>query len=273
MSEYIDWDNLSNEMKESFFKQIKNEATVNENVKHPASTHFKEHGWVHIKGFLDETMCNYFYHYIQLESKRALTVEQIDGLDYDTDRFGTFTDTQVPGDFSQYGDMAFDTLLSLGLEKMEIFTNLKLVPTYSYHRLYTKQSELKRHRDRPSCEISTTISLGADVSNLGKKEQDYIWPIHIEDEKGPPIGLKLEKGDMLIYRGCDLFHWREPLKAYNHAQVFLHYNEKDKDNDNLFDGRPALGMAPLNKNDDNKIKNEIEGDPNTQVREDAFVVE
>ena len=47
---------------------------------------------------------------------------------------------------------------------------------------------------------------------------------------------------MLIYRGCDLFHWREPLKAFNHAQVFLHYNEKNGKNNILYDGRTTLGL-------------------------------
>ena len=48
---------------------------------------------------------------------------------------------------------------------------------------------------------------------------------------------------MIIYRGCELEHWREPLWGNNHAQVFLHYNEKDGEYDIPFDGRPLLGMG------------------------------
>ena len=54
---------------------------------------------------------------------------------------------------------------------METMTSLELVPTYSYHRLYTTGTELKRHKDRPSCEISTTLCLGYDISNLDDKKE------------------------------------------------------------------------------------------------------
>ena len=36
--------------------------------------------------------------------------------------------------------------------------------------------------------------------------------------------------DAVIYRGCDLEHWREPCeggKDYRLGQVFLHYINKD----------------------------------------------
>ena len=36
--------------------------------------------------------------------------------------------------------------------------------------------------------------------------------------------VDLEIGDMLIYEGCKLEHWREPFEGDNCGQVFLHYN-------------------------------------------------
>ena len=47
---------------------------------------------------------------------------------------------------------------------------------------------------------------------------------------------------MLIYKGCLLEHWRKPFKGENCFQVFLHYNKKNKKNNNLFDGRRHLGL-------------------------------
>ena len=89
---------------------------------------------------------------------------------------------------------------------MEELTGKQLVPTYSYARIYKNGDELKRHKDRPSCEISTTINLGGEP-----------WPIFIDgtgannviDEyknihkPNAPKGTKvdLEIGDMLIYEG------------------------------------------------------------------------
>ena len=52
----------------------------------------------------------------------------------------------------------------------DIATGLKLVPTYAYCRLYKNGNILRRHKDRPSCEISTTIHLGGTP-----------WPIFMDD--------------------------------------------------------------------------------------------
>jgi hypothetical protein len=276
MNEYIDWDNFTLEQKEDFFKQIKKESAVNKNIKHPAAKFFEENGWVKIEGFINETMANYFYHYVQLESKRATFIEEREGDNYDSNRYGTFKDHQAPGDFSHYGDLAFDTLLSLGLEKMEIFTGKKLVPTYSYHRLYTKGTELKRHRDRESCEISTTLCLGYDISNIdNKKYVNWNWPMFVEEEGKESVPVHMKPGDMIIYRGCKLYHWRDPFMGLNHAQVFLHYNEvKEGSNNNLYDNRPTLGLgAEYRPNNDEVEKNNIEGEDNTIVKSNAFIVD
>ena len=55
-----------------------------------------------------------------------------------------------------------ETLLVKTIAVMQKKTGLKLVPTYSYTRLYRKGNILQRHKDRPSCEISTTLNLGGD---------------------------------------------------------------------------------------------------------------
>ncbi len=70
-----------------------------------------------------------------------------------------------------------------------------------------------------------------------------MWPIYLEDVNGKEVEVKMKPGDLLIYRGIELPHWRKPFKGYMCGQVFLHYNNKatkgwDK---NLFDNRPHLG--------------------------------
>jgi hypothetical protein len=49
---------------------------------------------------------------------------------------------------------------------------------------------------------------------------------------------------MLVYSGCDLEHWREKFKGQECIQVFLHYNDSATpgSQDNMFDGRPHLGL-------------------------------
>ena len=103
--------------------------------------------------------------------------------------------------------------------------------------------ELKRHKDRYSCEISTTLNLGGDD-----------WPIFLEPsgkEGEDGIEVRLEAGDMLMYRGCELEHWREPFTGKDCGQVFLHYNDKNgKDAEsNKYDGRPMIGLPSWYKRD------------------------
>jgi hypothetical protein len=112
---------------------------------------------------------------------------------------------------------------------MEKKSGVKLIETYSYARIYKKGDELKRHKDRYSCEISTTMNLGGDE-----------WSIYVE----PDIEINLKPGDMLMYRGCELEHWREPFEGQDCGQVFLHYNDassKDAEQ-NKYDTRPILGL-------------------------------
>jgi hypothetical protein len=132
------------------------------------------------------------------------------------------------------------------LPKIEKVINTKLYPTYAYARLYEKGSELKKHKDRISCEISTTLNLGGDE-----------WPIYIESNPNLGVitnnsyipskskGLKvvLKPGDMLLYKGNVLEHWRKKFNKDICGQVFLHYNEiKDDKKENLFDKRVHLGL-------------------------------
>ena len=95
-----------------------------------------------------------------------------------------------------------------------------------------KEISLHRHKDRPSCEISTTLHLGGDrmaylfrsilvTNNIlsGRETTTVVKP-------GAPKGIRvdLKVGDMLIYSGCELEHWREPFEGNICSQVFLHYN-------------------------------------------------
>ena len=156
-------------------------------------------------------------------------------------------DGQIPNTYSHYADIAMETLMLKCQPQMEKITGLKLYPAYTYARLYKYGDALKRHKDRFSCEISTTMHLGGDewpiylepdASKGGEKPgQGYIS----ENTKGIKVDLK--PGDMLVYSGCELEHWRNKFKGKECAQVFLHYNNRKTPGakDNMFDRRPHLG--------------------------------
>ncbi len=150
--------------------------------------------------------------------------------------YGSWTDKQIPNTYSHYADVVMETLLENMIPVMEQQTGLKLIPTYSYARIYKKGDILKRHKDRPSCETSCTLNLGGDE-----------WPIFLEpsgEEGKEGVKVLLNPGDMLIYEGCNLEHWREPFEGDNCGQVFLHYNNVNGEfaEQNRFDGRPFLGL-------------------------------
>ena len=149
---------------------------------------------------------------------------------------GNYDDRQIPNTYSQYANIAMETLMLKCQPQMEKITGLKLYPAYTYARIYKKGDELKRHKDRFSCEISTTMNLGGDP-----------WPIYLEPsgkEGMKGIKVDLKQGDMLVYSGCELEHWRNKFKGKECVQVFLHYNNKKTpgSKENMFDKRPHLGL-------------------------------
>jgi hypothetical protein len=163
--------------------------------------------------------------------------------DYREEWDGRWGDTQIPNSYNCYGDPLMETLLANLLVNLEDYTGKKLEPTYSYWRFYQFNDELHRHKDRDSCEISTTLCLGYDVANVDQAiYPGYNWPMWVADSKGNETPVGLNPGDMIVYKGCELDHWREPYKGNNHAQVFLHYNDASNPNNNKFDGRPMLSI-------------------------------
>lgn len=197
---------------------------------------FKKDKFTIIKEAITEETAYFINHYFMLKRNVARTLFKEKYIAPFEDMFGVWTDAQVPDTYSHYADIAMETLLALITPQMEKATRLKLYPNYSYARIYKKGDILERHKDRFSCEISTTLNLGGDP-----------WPIYLEPsgkEGKKGIKVNLKPGDMLVYKGMDLEHWREPFKGKDCAQVFLHYNNaKTKGaKNNMYDGRPHLGL-------------------------------
>ena len=206
-----------------------------------------------IKNAVPYELANFIFNYFLLK-RDAVDFMYKNNITYDNGSLGTWTDKQVPNTYSHYADMVMETLLMKVLPKMQQETGLQLIPTYSYARIYKRGDILRRHKDRPSCEISTTLNLGGNP-----------WPIFIDgtgadnviDEyknivkPGAPEGTKvlLDVGDMLVYSGCELEHWREPFDGNICGQVFLHYNHVNGPfaEKNKFDGRPMLGLPSFVK--------------------------
>ena len=182
-------------------------------------SHFTIEKYVHLKGFLD------------IENCKELTVE----LKRLVEQQVTVKDPQCPKSEAVHGAVVFDKLLVDLLPHFEKASGKKLYPTYSYARLYKPGEKLDIHVDRPSCEISATLTLGFD----GK-----VWPIYMGDEGGANASkIEMAVGDAVLYRGMEKYHWRKKFKGEWQAQVFLHYVDADGPHKEWkFDKRPSLNL-------------------------------
>lgn len=196
---------------------------------------FKKNKYQVIKSAISQELADFCYQYFLNKRKVARHLFDEKYISQFTEYFGVWNDSQVPETYSHYSDIAMETLLQKVKPIMEKKTGIELLETYSYARIYKKGDELHKHIDRYACEISTTMHLGGDE-----------WSIYLE----PNIEVNLKQGDMLMYRGCDLEHWREPFTGEDCGQVFLHYNDASGENaeKNKFDSRPMIGLPSYFKN-------------------------
>ena len=202
---------------------------------------FKKNKYQVIKGAVSKELADFCYQYFLNKRAVAEHLFKEKYISQFTEYFGVWNDQQVPETYSHYADIVMETLLQKVKPIMEKESGVKLIETYSYARIYKKGDELKRHKDRYSCEISTTMYLGGDEWSI------FLEPSGEEGKDG--VEVKLETGDMLMYRGCELEHWREPFKGKNCGQVFLHYNDASSENaeKNKFDTKPLLGLPSFFK--------------------------
>ena len=200
---------------------------------------FKKNKYIVIKQAISKDLATFVANYFCMQKQVLDTCRKQRYLSPYEDLIGYYEDPidgQIPNTYSCYADRAMETLMLKCQPEMEKVTGLKLYPAYTYARIYKKGDELKRHKDRFSCEISTTMNLGGDP-----------WPIYLEPsgEQGKKgIKIDLKPGDMLVYSGCELEHWRNKFKGKECVQVFLHYNDKKTpgSKENMFDKRPHLGL-------------------------------
>ena len=199
---------------------------------------FKKDKYVVIKQAISKDLATFVANYFSMKKQVYDTCRQTRYISPYETLLGEYegADGQIPHTYNSYSDIAMETLMLKCQPVMEKITGLKLTPAYTYTRIYKNGDVLKRHKDRFSCEISTTMNLGGDPWAI------YLEPSGKEGLKGIKVDLK--PGDMLIYRGCELEHWRNKFKGKNCVQAFLHYNNRKTPGakDNMFDKRPHLGL-------------------------------
>ena len=180
---------------------------------------FQDQGFQKIKGYVTP------YFSLFLRNYFALRVQN-DGLK---------GDPQAPNSHCVYGDPAFDMAMAMSTEDIGKIVGKNLIPQYTYARIYKNGSDLKIHSDRPECQYSVTLSLGGDYEKP--------WPIWIKDYAGNVNEVPLDEGDMVVYHGTELEHWRDKFEGTAQVQLFMHYVDAEGEfKDRLFDGRRNLGL-------------------------------
>lgn len=184
---------------------------------------FIEKKYQPVKSIVDEPLLSIVSQYALLDELNNFSPEGKNG--------------QVAESHSVYGDLLMESILLNIKPIIEQATSLDLLPTYSYYRVYRPGSILKSHLDRPACEISATVCFGQNYQD----NDQYNWPMYVDG-----IPIITEPGDAIVYKGCEVEHWRDEFLAppYSyHVQGFFHYVDangpyKDQANDQrLFFGQ------------------------------------
>jgi len=121
-------------------------------------------------------------------------------------------DKQVKGAKYIYEDPIAEYFMCSKKSIVEKVFKTKLIPAYTYTRLYYNNHILPKHKDRPACEVSLTLNIW----------QDLDWPICFEKNK-KIIKLVTKPGDAVFYEGPKYEHWREPYTGETCCQIFMHY--------------------------------------------------
>jgi hypothetical protein len=181
-------------------------------------TNFQTKGCVLLKGFLDPQATATVSRYMEYTVKQQ-----------------SFSADDPTSKYARYADPLSETILYNSKEELEKVTGFLLHPTYSYSRVYFKGDTLKPHVDRPSCEVSVTVHIAT---------QGDPWPVWMQIPGKEPVSFILEPGDAVVYKGCEVKHWREKaVDTELNAQIMLHYvNQNGPHASFKWDERPGLGM-------------------------------
>jgi|TARA_R100000084_G_scaffold108469_2_gene71178 hypothetical protein len=195
---------------------------------------------IFIKEFLPSQLLNFAYSYsiIKYSNKTA-------NMDHQTNSM-----------HSEHGDYFMETLMDASTPVIEKNVGKKLFPTYSFFRIYDKGSDLQIHKDRPSCEYTVALCLGAQPNNkpyeifVGEEDESSDYKYY--DQEKNYLRCRIDHkfpmlpNNAVIFKGMDKIHWREHCVHDHFITVFLHYvDQEGKYKEYKFDKRSMLGENSL----------------------------
>jgi hypothetical protein len=132
-------------------------------------------------------------------------------------------DSQSPQRYIAYNDPVARFFHQQLTSTIAAFAGEPVKPSYVYLAAYQPGAILARHVDREQCEFSITLCLDYSPEPGAATP----WPIHLQKNDGI-VTVFQAIGDALLYRGCQLPHWRNPLPhGHTSASIFFHYVRED----------------------------------------------
>lgn len=215
----------------------------------------EENGYVVIRNFIDKEDIRTLQIYYDLLYNRVMS-----GFEPENYKKSKTTDSplEIADSHSFYADLLVEALSIKYGQKLCSATGLDLSPTYTYSRIYSKNDKLRVHIDRPACEISITMPVFISderassifISKFKVKNTDGTIRRTKEEmlQMGEYLRIDLFPGDVLIYKGCERYHWREELESEILVQVFMHYIQTNGPHSNqIYDKRSFMGLPELGR--------------------------
>ena len=179
-----------------------------------------------LKNVVSDDLCKFISREFRLFEKCINVFEQIDI----TQEIG------LTESFSVYSPIFLESL-SLHIQPfIEAAVGKELFPTYSYGRIYKTDAVLEPHLDRKSSEYTVSCCLEKDIK--------HDWQLAVKRKDGYIEKISLDVGDILIYPGRDLNHWRPgKFKGTEQIQAFIQYVDANGTSRDLkWDTRPEMGL-------------------------------
>lgn len=131
-------------------------------------------------------------------------------------------------------DGQLDDLAEFVRSKISQYLNQQLFNTYNYCRIYKSGEILEPHKDKNQCEVAVSLTLHTD--------NEKIWPIWLySNQEQKSVEVILNVGDVLIYKGYELLHWRNKFNGpEEQIQAFLFYATDERFQDPFFPGIEKL---------------------------------
>jgi len=144
----------------------------------------------------------------------------------------------------EYGDALMETCLSHLTPRVEQAVGFELWPTLSFYYVYRNGDSLAAHTDRSSCQIVAGLCIGADMAY---KKNQGTWPLWF-NFKGRKKSVAVDYGDLVIFRGHEIEHWRESFTGVWFVSAIFGFVEKNgpyafqKYDQRKMLGKPHVGM-------------------------------